>query len=70
MWINAIRTNEAGVVQYQVDERYGTLGDLFWADASAFRPLTEADVAPIYPQVENKRVEVNLDYQTFVLLRK
>lgn len=64
MWINAMRLDKDGRVQYQVDERYGTLGDLFWADASAFRPLTEADVAPIHPEVENKRVEVNLDYQT------
>jgi hypothetical protein len=64
MWINGIQTNEAGQVQYRVDERYGSLGDIFWAEASAFRPITDEDVAPIHPQAENKRVEVNLDYQT------
>jgi lipoprotein-anchoring transpeptidase ErfK/SrfK len=49
---------------YRVNERYGTLGDIFWARAEAFRPLTAEEIAPIHPEVTEKRVEVNLAYQT------
>jgi hypothetical protein len=64
MWIDGLKTTEDGRTLYQVNEKYGTLGDIFWADAQGFRSLTEEEVAPIHPEVENKRIEVNVDYQT------
>ncbi len=64
MWIDGIKTTDSGQVLYRVNERYGTLGDIFWADATAFRPITADEIAPINPQTQNKRVEVNLAYQT------
>ncbi|HEX2980027.1 MAG TPA: L,D-transpeptidase [Anaerolineaceae bacterium] len=64
MWIDDVQTNNQGQVLYRVNEKFGTPGDIFWAAAEAFRPLTEEELAPINPEVEDKRVEVNLDFQT------
>jgi hypothetical protein len=52
------------VVQYRINELVGGYGDIFWADAAAFRPLTEDDVSPINPDVIPKKIVVNLNYQT------
>jgi lipoprotein-anchoring transpeptidase ErfK/SrfK len=70
MWMDGVRTLDSGEVQYHVNERYGNPGDLFWADAAAFRPLTADDVSPIHPDVDpaSKRIEVNLNYQTLSCL--
>jgi hypothetical protein len=66
MWIDQIRTNGEGKIEYHVNEKYGNPGDLFWAEGMAFRPLTEDDVTPIHPDVDpaTKKVVVNLQYQT------
>ena len=64
MWIDDMRTLTDGTIQYRVNEKYGTYGDIFWADARAFRPLTEEDIAPISPEVEEKTILVDLNYQT------
>jgi hypothetical protein len=47
----------------RVNERYG-YGDIFWAKAEAFRPLSQDDIAPIHPEVENKRVVIHVAHQT------
>jgi hypothetical protein len=62
-WIDQIKKNDDGQVWYRVNERYG-YGDVFWAEAEAFRPLTKEEVAPIHPEVENKRIVVNIARQT------
>ncbi len=66
MWIDKVRTSDAGTVEYHVNERYGNPGDLFWADGAAFRALTQDDLSPINPDVDpaTKKVVVNLNYQT------
>jgi lipoprotein-anchoring transpeptidase ErfK/SrfK len=64
MWVDDFRTLENGQVQYRVMEHHGSYGDVFWADATAFRRLTEEEVTPIHPEVEEKQVEVDLDQQT------
>jgi lipoprotein-anchoring transpeptidase ErfK/SrfK len=64
IWIDDIRTNAQGQVLYRLNEIYGTFGDIFWAAAEAFRPITEEELTPIHPDAENKRIVVNLDYQT------
>ena len=55
MWADEIRTSDDGTVYYRVGERYGSYGDLFIAEARAFRPLTEEDSSPINPNVDPKR---------------
>lgn len=67
MWIDQIKVSDVtGNIIYRINERYGSYGDIFWAEGAAFRPLTKEEVAPINPDVEpeNKRIKVNLTYQT------
>lgn len=63
VWVNQIRVDEMGATWYQIQERYG-YGDIFWVPAEALRPLTEEEISPISPNVENKRILVNITYQT------
>ena len=63
VWADQIRVNEAGQAQYRLNERYGS-GDVFWAPAEAFRPLTAEEMAPISPEVEDKQIKVNIWKQT------
>lgn len=62
VWVDQIRTGSAGDILYRVNERYGP-GDIYWADARAFEPLTNDDFAPISPDVVNKNIQVNVTYQ-------
>jgi hypothetical protein len=62
LWVDQITTDSAGNIVYRVNERYGP-GDIYWADARAFKPLTDEDFAPISASIENKRIQVNLTYQ-------
>ncbi len=63
MFVDQIK-EEDQKVYYRVKELYGTFGDIFWAPAEAFRPLTQQEMSPIHPDVEDKFVEVNLSQQT------
>lgn len=63
VWIDQLRTDDAGQVWYRLNERYG-YGDLFWAPGEAFRPLTPEEMSPLSPEVEEKIIRVNVAYQT------
>lgn len=62
VWVDQIKTDASGNVLYRVNERFGP-GDIFWADARAFKPLNDDDFASISPNVENKHIQVNVTYQ-------
>ena len=62
IWCDGIRSSEDGQTQYHLSEKYGY--DTFWANASAFKPLTAEDIAPINPEAAGKRVLVNVNQQT------
>jgi hypothetical protein len=67
MWIDQISTSPTtGAILYRVTERYGSYGDIFWAEGAAFRPISEEEVAPIHPDVDpaEKRIFANLNYQS------
>jgi hypothetical protein len=64
MWVDDVTTNSNGQVLYRVGELYGTYGDMFWAAAEAFRPITPDDIAPIHPEAQDKKVHVDLNHQT------
>lgn len=66
MWIDQIKTGDSGQIAYRVNERYGSYGDIFWADAAAFRPLTEDEIAPIAPEMDpaEKSITINVTNQT------
>ena len=63
VWVDQIRTDESGQVWYRLNEKYGS-GDIFWGQAEAFRPLTVEEVAPISPDVQEKRIVVRIWDQT------
>lgn len=63
LWVDAIRLGENNRPQYRINEKYSR-GDLFWADAEAFRPITQVEIAPITPEIEEKRIVVNLFQNT------
>lgn len=64
VWVDQVKTGENGASLYRVNEKYGSYGDILWGAAESFRPITDEEMAPINPQVEDKRVVVNLTYQT------
>lgn len=76
VWIDQVRTS-SGFAEYRWNEDagghgygYGANGEFFWADGAGLKVLTEADVAPINPDVDpnEKRIAVNLDTQTLSCL--
>jgi len=64
IWVDEIRTNSEGLTIYRINERYGSYGDIFYADARAFRPLTIEEVTPIRPEIDGKKIIVNINHQT------
>jgi lipoprotein-anchoring transpeptidase ErfK/SrfK len=64
IWVDDFKIGSQGQPLYRVNEKYGSYGDIFWAEAEAFRPLTEEEISPINPDATDKRIEVNLNYQT------
>lgn len=64
LWADRIETDEStGKVYYRLTERYG-YGDIFLAEAAAFQPLAPEEFDPISPEVEEKRVVVDVTRQT------
>lgn len=71
VWIDQIRTNN-GFAEYRWNEDAGhgygggAYGEFYWADGAGLKILTDADIAPISPDVDpnEKRIDVDLDYQT------
>jgi lipoprotein-anchoring transpeptidase ErfK/SrfK len=61
LWVDQIKKEADGSVFYRVNEKYGNRGDLYWADAQAFRPLSPEEMEPINPQAENKRIVIEID---------
>jgi lipoprotein-anchoring transpeptidase ErfK/SrfK len=64
IWVDAIRTTPEGAVQYRINEKFGTYGDIFWAAAEAFRPITKDEIAPINPGAADKKIVVDTGHQT------
>jgi len=63
VWIDQIKIVDDGQVLYRLNERFG-YGDKFWAVAEAFRPLTAEEMSPIHPEMEDKRIRVDINEQT------
>jgi hypothetical protein len=72
VWMDRIRNNN-GFIEYRWNEGangrgygYGGYGEFYWADGAGFRVLTDADVAPISPEVDpaEKTIQLNLERQT------
>jgi len=64
IWVDEIQTASDNKILYRLNERYGSYGDIFWADATAFRVVTQEEIAPINPDASEKRVLVNNNQQS------
>ena len=63
VWVTDIAMDENGIIMYRVIDRHGGYGDEFWADARAFRLITPEEMAPITPEVTDKKIKVNVNQQ-------
>jgi hypothetical protein len=63
LWVDDIKNDESGHILYRINERYG-YGDIFWARAEALQPVPPEELAPISSEVEDKKVVVDVTYQT------
>jgi hypothetical protein len=63
LWVDQVKTDAQGKTWLRANERYG-YGDRFWAAAEAFKEIHPEDILPIHPEVEEKRVYVNVSDQT------
>lgn len=64
VWADQIKVDEGGQVWYRLIEPHGSYGDRLWGHAEAFRPITAEEMSPISPEVENKRIDINIARQT------
>jgi hypothetical protein len=64
MWVDEIKVDETGQTWYRVMEKYGSFGDIFWVKGEALRLIKDEEMTPISPEVQDKRVEVDLLHQT------
>jgi hypothetical protein len=62
LWVDQTKVTEDGAIWYRINERYGSPGDILWAPGMAFRPLTPEELSPINPDVEDKRVVINVSW--------
>jgi hypothetical protein len=62
-WVDMIRKDTEGQTWYRLNERFG-YGDILWGRAEAFRPLSQEEINPISPDIENKRILVDITRQT------
>lgn len=68
LWVDQTRVETDGSVRYRVNEKYGNRGDIFWADARAFRPLPNEELSTISPDVTEKRIIVDITTQRQYLM--
>jgi len=64
LWVDQIKIDNQAQVLYRINERYGSYGDIVWGAAEAFRPITAKEIEPISPDIEDKRVVVDITNQT------
>jgi hypothetical protein len=67
IWVDDIQPDATGKIMYRIKERFA-YEDIFWADATAFRPLNEGDFTPISADVTDKKIAVNATYQYLTCL--
>lgn len=67
-WADTIRQDESGEIFYRMTQRVGCQEEYYWTPASSCKVLTPDDISAISPEVEDKKVVVNLKTQTLSCL--
>lgn len=60
LWVDGIKIGQDDKVYYRINEKYGNPGDIFWAEAKSFRPITADEISPISPDIEDKKIIVDV----------
>ena len=63
-WVDRIRKDENGQIFYRVNPNYYGGVDMLWVKAEAMRPISPEEIQPITPQVEEKRIVVDVVQQS------
>ncbi len=63
-WIDRIQNNNSGQIVYRINPNYYGGIDQLLVPAEAMRPIREDELLPIHPEVENKRIQVDITRQT------
>ena len=63
-WIDQNKTNDQGQTFYRVNPNYFGGVDMLWARAEAFRPIAQEEMSPLNPEVEAKRIVVDVNRQS------
>jgi lipoprotein-anchoring transpeptidase ErfK/SrfK len=66
-FVDNMRVDNNGKTYYRVNPNYYGGLDMLWVPAEALRLITPEDISPISPEVENKRVVINLSRQSLSL---
>ncbi|HOA21833.1 MAG TPA: L,D-transpeptidase [Anaerolineaceae bacterium] len=66
-WAYDVR-QENGITEYLLTEKWGAEPDSYWVDASACRPINDDEITPIHPDVGDKLIRINMNYQTLSCL--
>jgi len=62
-WAYDVR-QENGKWEYLLMEKWGALPDSYWVDAAACRQITPDEITPIHPDVSDKLIKIDMNYQT------
>jgi lipoprotein-anchoring transpeptidase ErfK/SrfK len=63
-YVDRIKKDDDGSIYYRVNPNYYGGVDMFWVPAEAMHPIDPEEIAPINPEVENKKIVVDVSRQT------
>jgi lipoprotein-anchoring transpeptidase ErfK/SrfK len=63
-YVDQIKTDKNGNVFYRANPNYYGGVDMFWVPAEAMHAVTEDEISPINPEVEKKKIVVDVSRQT------
>jgi lipoprotein-anchoring transpeptidase ErfK/SrfK len=63
-YIDRIRKDESGKISYRINPNYYGGIDLLWVPAEAMHPITADELLPISPDIEDKKIVVDVNKQT------
>jgi lipoprotein-anchoring transpeptidase ErfK/SrfK len=63
-YIDRIKTDKNGGIFYRANPNYYGGVDMFWVPAEAMRPIYPEELTPINPDVENKKIMIDVSRQS------
>ena len=63
-WVDRTRKDDDGQIYYRVNPNYYGGVDMLWVKAEVMRPILPEEIQPITPQVEDKRIVVDVIQQS------